>query len=279
MTRTPSICAVVLTLNEERDLPRCLQSLSWCDEILVVDSGSEDGTHAVARQHGAKFLSHIQNGKFLISQQRNWCLDSAGIKSDWILFLDADEEINPKLSHAILTELSTSSLYDSYQLCPRYWFLGKWLKYTQGFPNWHSRLVRRGTSYFVGGVWEAFSPTAKTGRIKTPYEHYAFSKGLDDWLTKHLKYADWDAQLVLRSLNQQSSIEHTELGSKYHLRYLSTKLWQLKPLTRFIYKYIICRGFLDGWQGLIYSLLMATYEIIVIVKVLELSRRARGLPV
>lgn len=272
----PSLCAVVLSLNEERDLSRCLKSLSWCDELYVIDSGSSDRTQSIALEYGATFLTHIQEVPFLISEQRNWALDHAGITSDWVLFLDADEELGDNIKQHITHLLSINDQFDSFELCPRYWFLGKWLKYTQGFPNWHPRLVRRGRTHFVGGVWEKFAPYSNTGKIYIPYEHYAFSKGLDDWLIKHLRYADWDAHLVHKLLTCANT-NQVELGSKPRLRLLSLLFWQLKPFSRFIYKYLICRGFMDGWQGLLYSLLMATYDIIVVIKVIELSRRSRGL--
>ena len=103
---SPTIAGVVLTLNEEQDLARALASLSWCDERLVLDSGSLDGTVAVARGLGVPVVEHRQPPPFRISEQRNWALDQGGLHADWVLFLDADEEVGPALAAEIRRELS-----------------------------------------------------------------------------------------------------------------------------------------------------------------------------
>ncbi|MFM7268023.1 MAG: glycosyltransferase family 2 protein, partial [Cyanobium sp.] len=194
---TPTIAGVVLTLNEEQDLARALISLAWCDERLVLDSGSSDGTAAVARSQEVRLVEHRQPPPFRISEQRNWALEQAGLGSDWVLFLDADEQVGPELAAEIRRRIAAPDAPDGFELTPRYWFLGRWLKRTQGYPNWHPRLVRRGSLRFEGGVWECFPAGAAVGRIALPYEHYAFSKGLDDWLERHRRYASWDAERIV----------------------------------------------------------------------------------
>ena len=272
-----TIAGVVLTLNEEKDLARALLSLAWCDEILVVDSGSTDRTNEVAYQCGAQFVQHLQAQPFLITQQRNWVLDYAGLKSDWVLFLDADEEVGSELAEQIFYCINSANLLDAYELTPRYWFLGQWLKRTQGYPNWHPRLVRRGFAHFHGGVWESFSSGTRVGRISYPYEHYAFSKGFDDWLERHKRYATWDAQQIEQYLTSSS----TKALPKYRhhsLRVLMSQLWLFRPPLRFVQKYILQLGFLEGWQSFIFSLMMSFYDFMTVVKVIELQRRRKGLP-
>jgi hypothetical protein len=273
----PTIAGVVLTLNEERDLARALASLAWCDERLVLDSGSVDATAAVALQQGVPLLEHRQPPPFRISEQRNWALDRAGLASDWVLFLDADEEVGPELAAEIRRRLADPAAPDGFELTPRYWFLGRWLKRTQGYPNWHPRLVRRGALHFEGGVWECFPAGAAVGRITVPYEHYAFSKGLDDWLERHQRYASWDAQTIeafrLRG-------DAAALGTRRFvtLRSLAARLWPLRPPLRFLQKYVLQGGWLEGWQALLFASLMACYDLMTVVKVIELRRRRRGLP-
>jgi glycosyltransferase involved in cell wall biosynthesis len=275
----------VLCLNEAPNLSRCLQSLAWCDEGLVVDSGSDDDSREVARRHGFKVLEHRQPGRFLITEQRNWALTQAGLRSDWVLFLDADEAVGPACALAIQQALLQAAAAEAtdqpspegFELTPRYWFLGRWLRRTQGYPNWHPRLVRRGRMGFEGGVWESFPAGRRVGRIAEPYEHYAFSKGIDDWLERHRRYADWEAERIVAYLDGAGD---GALGTRrwLRLRRLAAQLWPLRPLLRFCQKYLLQGGFLEGWQGLLFSLLMAGYDLITVVKVIERRRRERRLP-
>ena len=273
----PKVTGVVLCLNEAENLPRCLKSLSWCEEIIVIDSGSCDGSQEIALRLGARVIEHCQAGTFNISEQRNWALIHAEIKSDWILFLDADEEIGTACSSEIRRTIRSSANRNGYELTPRYWFLGRWLKRTQGYPNWHPRLLRQGSMYFEGGVWESFSTSLDIGRINEPYEHYAFSKGIDDWLQRHIRYADWEANRIVEYLDYR---DKNALGTKrwLWLRQRSAELWPLRPILRFSQKYGFQGGFLEGWQGLLFCLLMGTYDLITVMKVIQIRRRAANLP-
>lgn len=277
------VAAVVLTLNEERDLPRALASLAWCDELLVLDSGSTDATTALAHAQGARVIVHRAEGGFLISEQRNWALLHGNLKSEWVLFLDADEEITPACAAAITAATSASTELFGFELTPRYWFLGRWLRYTQGYPNWHPRLLRRNFLRFEGGVWESFCGlngdplTGLIGRLKEPYEHYAFSKGINDWLERHSRYADWEARKIVAFLDGGGS---NSLGTRrwLQLRKWAAIAWPLRPFGRFTQKYLLQGGWREGWQGLLFAFLMASYDLITVVKVIELRRRRKGLP-
>lgn len=277
MNREQTIAAVVLTLNEETDLPRALRSLSWCDELIVLDSGSTDHTYEIAEEYGARFVKHIQSPPFLITDQRNWALDHADISSEWILFLDADEEVGELLAKAIRSCINSPVALDAYELTPRYWFLGRWLKHTQGYPNWHPRLVRRRKAYFEGGVWESFSHGSRVGKVKVPYEHYAFSKGFDDWLERHCRYATWDASEILAFNTNEGKYRIHTVRHKY-LRKLAAKYFWFRPLARFVQKYLIQLGFLEGWQSLLFCLMMFSYDLMTVVKVIEAKRTSKGLP-
>ena len=274
MDRHPTITGVVLTLNEEHDLARALRSLVWCDELLVVDSGSTDRTKEIAQQCGARFVEHIQSPPFLITKQRNWALDNAGLKSDWVLFLDADEEVGAKLADQIRLCIDSPVAADAYELTPRYWFLGKWLKRTQGYPNWHPRLVRRGRVHFEGGVWESFSDLVNSSRIVEPYEHYAFSKGLDDWLITHSRYADWEAKSIFSYLTNRNAKSFMTKRS-LRMRRLTANIWPFRPLFRFAQKYVLQLGFTEGWQAFVFCSLMAFYEVMVGIKLILLIK-SRG---
>ena len=140
MTRSTGtgISAVVLTLNEEKNLRACLEHLRWVDEIIVVDSGSTDGTCELARSLGAEVHRCAWQG---FAGQRNWALDNAGIATDWVLFVDADEHITTELRDEILVH-TRSGAADAFYLCFKVILLGKWVKHSALFPVWHPRTGR-----------------------------------------------------------------------------------------------------------------------------------------
>ena len=265
-----TICAVILTLNEDSVLERSLSSVQWCDEVVVLDSGSQDLTHSIALSFGATLIEHVQPDPFLITKQRNYALTCPSIKSEWFLFLDADEEISPALAENIRHAISSSdNSITGFELAPRFLFLGKWLKHTQAYPCWHPRIARRGRQSFQGGVWESFSNDTGIERIHIPYEHYAFAKGLDDWIERHLRYAKWEAKCI-REGRGQTGQRSTKLRS------LSDLLWPLRPLTGFTNKYILCKGFLDGWYGFLFCCMMGMYDLFVVIYVLQQHRLQQG---
>jgi glycosyltransferase involved in cell wall biosynthesis len=272
-----NIACVILTLNEEINLPRCLKSVSWCDQVIVLDSGSSDSTHSVAKSLGAVLLVNKQSGTFNIAQQRNWVLERKELTCEWVLFLDADEEIASELKQAILSAIENPKGKNCFELTPKYLFWGKWLRRTQGFPNWHPRLLRVGQVQFAGGVWEHFGTNASVGRIPEPYNHYANSKGFSDWLSRHDRYSNWDA---IKVVNYLSSGDTVQLGTqrKIQLRRIAARLYPLRPLARFLNCYFVRRGFLEGVPALVFSLMYAFYELMTVIKIIEIRRAQNGKP-
>ena len=278
----PSLTAIVLTYNEENNIVDCLKSLGFCSRLIVVDSGSSDFTVHFAKKCGADIYIHESDAPFLITNQRNWALLNCEITTPWVLFLDADERVTPLLEKQITKYTHISASYNSticaFYLAPKYLFLNKWLRFSQHYPNWHPRLLRSTGIQFSGGVWESFCDdfqqplaSSQTAVLSEPYEHIAFSKGINDWLIKHLRYADWDARSILSFISNDSSFARLSLRRKPLLRVVSFYFWPFRPFMRFTHKYVLSLGFLDGWQGFIYCLLMFFYEIIVVIKVLEVK--------
>lgn len=272
------LSAVILTKNEVSNLKRCVDSLQWCQEVVVIDSGSTDGTTQLAESLGAKVFIHIPPPPFKFSEQRNWALQNCDLQGEWVLFVDADESIPPELATDIERVCSNSqNPSNAFVLTPRYLFWGKWLKLTQGYPNWHHRLLKKGEVTYAGGMWEHFISGAKIGKITIPYDHFANSKGFGDWLERHDRYSSWDAQNVIEFLETGKA---TALGTerKLRLRLLAAKLWPIRPLFRFLQMYFLRLGFLEGWTSLVFCLLYAMYEFMTVVKIIELKRRKAGLP-
>ena len=272
-----NIVAVILTKNEEINLERCIESVRFCRDVVVVDSGSTDRTEEIARRMGAHFLVHVQPPPFQISEQRNWVLDQFDFRGAWVLYIDADEIVTPELKARLLELATAPATHDHYLLTPRYMFLGRWLKRTIGYPNWHARLLRHGSTRFAGGVWEHFSSTRPSGHIHEPYDHFANSKGLSDWLARHDRYSSWDAKSAFEYLatGREESLGTTR---KVGMRRLAARFWPLRPLARFTHTYFLRLGFLEGWQALVFSLLYAFYELMTVVKIIELRRQSRGEP-
>lgn len=257
-TTVNSVAAVVLTLNEEHDLSRCLSSLAWCDEIVVLDSGSIDQTEAIANKYSARFYVRTQTPPFLITDQRNWSIHNCDITSNWVFFLDADEEVTSDLKNEILASIN-SHRFNAYLIAPSYIFLGTALTHSKLFPSYHPRLLKRGHISLKGGVWEQFSDSTNVGKLKSTYLHHWFSKGLSDWSARHIRYARWEAQ--------KSS--HRRLANARIAPILASLIFLLGPLRpfgRFLYEYLLRLGFLDGRPGFFYAMLMSTYELFILIE-------------
>jgi glycosyltransferase involved in cell wall biosynthesis len=271
-----TITTVVLTKNEQANLPRCLASIPW-PGVIVVDSGSTDATVEVAKNCGATVFIHQQTGLFDIAKQRNWSMGSCNINSAWILFLDADEELTNEAVAAIERACSRVDEYDAFELTPKYLFWGRWLKRTQGYPNWHGRLVKRLDAPFEGGVWEHFRSDLRVGRIFEPYNHYGMSKGLYQWVERHNRYSAWDGERIHAFL-QSGDIAALGTTRKLGLRRIAAYLWPIRPVARFIYMYIVRMGFIEGVPGFVYCVLCMFYEFMTVCQICEQRRISRGLP-
>ncbi|WP_088241399.1 glycosyltransferase family 2 protein [Calothrix rhizosoleniae] len=273
------ISVVILTKNEESNIQRCISSLEWCNEVVVVDSGSKDTTVQLATKLGAKVFVNIPIGLFSAAKQRNWALHNCDLKGDWVLFVDADEVIPASLVNEI-RETCSHTTFNAFQLTPRYLFWGKWLKRSLGYPNWHDRLLKRGEVFYEdeSGSMECFTKDTKTSRLYEPYDHYANSKGFSDWLERHDRYSSWEAKWAFDFL-ETNNLEAFGTKGKNRLRVIAAKFWLLRPPARFIYMYFIRLGFLEGWESFIYCLLHAMYEFMTIIKIIELKRKKAGLSI
>ena len=263
-----------MTLNESANISTCIKSLQFCDHIFVLDSGSSDQTVPISEKLGAHVFVNSQTPPFDISLQRNFALDyihSFFSEPVWILFLDADETSNPAFENEVLKAISSSS-FTSYQCCPMYLFYGDWIKQFQSYPVWHDRLLLLGTNSFLGGVWEHFKSYDDCGYIKSPYYHNAMSKGLDDWLVKHIRYADWDAQATYAFLTSNTSSSFATERNK-HFRNISHVLWPLRPFIRFFVRYVLRLGFLKGKNIFIFAFCMFLFDLVYVLKVIFLLSR------
>jgi len=147
MSAPPPISVIILTLNEARDLPDCLASLTWCDDVHVLDSGSQDETVKIAESAGATVLVNPFQS---FGQQRNWALDHCPVKHPWVLFLDADERVTPAMLEEMAQKTSTApESVAGYYCCWALMLNERWLKRADNFPKWQFRLLRLGRARFT----------------------------------------------------------------------------------------------------------------------------------
>jgi glycosyltransferase involved in cell wall biosynthesis len=253
-SQTPEdLAVVILTKNEAENISACITSIKpHVSEIHVVDSGSTDDTRDLASKRGAKVTLHEMH-PFLISDQRNWALDNLSIECPWVLFLDADERLTEAAACSIRDAIHTGG-HDAYFLAPRFQYQGTWLRHYMGFPNWHPRLVRPGRARFAGGVWETFATDVSAAYICEPYLHLVNSKGIDDWIERHLRYADWEAQ---------SAVDDRYSPRKAGARRLVFRTGPLRILAVLAYHLLWRRGFLDGPAAWAYARRTLIYQLLI----------------
>jgi glycosyltransferase involved in cell wall biosynthesis len=272
-----TVSVLLLTLNEEINLPGCFKSLSWCDDIVVLDSYSSDSTLVLAKQKGARIFQRKFDS---FAGQRNYALENISFKNDWILHLDADEILTFSLYKEMLKEIN-KNCFDAFRIPSKTIFLGKWLRYAGMYPVYQVRLGHRNRLRFKQaghGQTEDLSPE-RIGTLREPYLHNTFSKGLNDWFNRHNYYSTKEAQETLLAQAKKKKYNIDWLGlfslvsTRRHraLKILSYRL-PFRPLLRFFYMYIWCRGFLDGYAGLIYCRLLSIYEYMIVVKTHELLK-------
>ncbi|WP_439882591.1 glycosyltransferase family 2 protein [Pontibacter sp. MBLB2868] len=263
------ISVIILTKNEEKDLPVCLSSLRWCDDVHILDSGSTDKTIAIAEHFGSK----IWTNKFeSFGKQRNFALDHLDIKYKWILFLDADEVITESFRQALLDSIRNSGdQVAGYYCCWKMMYEGKWLKYCDTFPKWQFRILRVGMARFkdAGHGQKEDDVKGEIGYIKEPYLHFSMSKGWSEWYKRHNGYSTLEAKARLHLPPfKQVFARH---GS---IRNPALKAWLSRvpgwPLMRFCHAYFFNFGFLEGIPGFIYCTNIAIVEFMTQVKMREL---------
>ncbi len=256
---------VILTLNEERNLPACLASLPGVDDIHVLDSGSTDATSALALAHGA----HVALNPFRnFAQQRNHAHDHLAFRHPWVFHLDADERMTP----ALLTDLrataaaqTTARTVDGFWVAPRMLWQGRWVPHCTDFPAWQARFCHAPTFRFVEkGHGQREADGLRLGRLQQNYEHDMSASGIDDWLSKHRRYARREAESWLASApparrSLRALLSRDALARRRALKSLSYHL-PARPLARLAYQYLLRGGFLDGPAGWRYCLLLARYE-------------------
>lgn len=248
----PRLSVVVITFNEEDRLRECLESITWADEIVVVDSESHDKTAQIAREFTERVVVRPWPG---FAPQKNFAVEQA--TGDWILSLDADEEVSPELRDEIREVVGRPDAADGYAVRRRNVFLGQWIRHGGLYPDWQMRLFRRGRGRFgARDVHESVDVDGTLGRLTGALVHRSY-RDIADFFDRANRYSTLAAAEIVRA------------GRRARARELV-----LRPLGRFFSMYIVQRGFLDGRKGLLLAALYAYYVFMRTAKVWEVTRRA-----
>jgi glycosyltransferase involved in cell wall biosynthesis len=269
--------------NEASNLPRCLASVAWADEIFVVDSQSGDGSPEIAGHAGAKVVQFHFNGTW--PKKKNWALENLPFAHEWVFILDADEVLPPGAEEEISAIVAGSdSSIAGYWINRRFMFMGKWLRHAY-YPNWNLRLFKHRLGRYEklteidtqsgdNEVHEHVVVQGATGRLKSEMDHYAFPS-VEVFVEKHNRYSNWEARVALeRSTCGDGHLQMGAVGLRRRLKRLSQRL-PCRGLLRFLYVYMLQRGFLDGREGYYFARLHGFYEFLSEAKTFELRQRVK----
>jgi glycosyltransferase involved in cell wall biosynthesis len=255
-----TLSVAIVAMDEEANIGRTLASVRWADEIMLVDSGSRDRTCEIAREYGARVIVEPWRGYVA---QKQYAIDLC--TKDWLLLLDADEEISPSLADEIRTVIADPNAVIGYRLPRKNLFLGRWMKHGGFYPDPKLRLFRRGQGFVTGhdphdrcelkpGL--PGNATQKTRQFKNAMVHYTYP----------------NLTLYIGHMNRYSSLGAQLAVAKGHTRFSLADI-VVRPWATFIYNYFIRLGFLDGREGLLLHLYHAVYVSWKYAKAWELSRK------
>jgi len=242
-----NLSAVVLTKNEEKNIAKCLNSLKFCDEIILIDDYSTDKTANIARNFGAKIFNRHMNMNF--ADQSNFGIKKA--KGEWSLLVDADEIITPELAREIQRAITPNVIpgsdqesiqINAYQIPRIDYFLGKKLRYGEPGKSRVTRLVKKGKGQWSRRVHPTLNIKGEISTLKNPIMHYPH-ENIAEFIRSINRWSFWHS-LALDEENKKSSI-------------IKITLW---PILKFIQNYILRLGFLDGTHGFVHAVIMSFHS-------------------
>ncbi|XHM83126.1 glycosyltransferase family 2 protein [Hydrogenophaga sp. ANAO-22] len=272
------VSVLILTRNEQQDLPGCLASVAWSDDVHVLDSLSTDRTREIAREAGAQVTERAFDG---YASQRNAGL-RLPFRHPWLLVLDADERVPPALAREIEAFVQGAGTHvdvAAARMRRRDIWWGTWLRRSQISP-FYVRLLRPERARYEREINEVLVVDGPIADLAQPFDHYPFSKGLDHWLDKHNTYSRMEAQLILSRSVPQPSWRTALFGADFNERRVHQKaiFYRLpaRPLIKLAYMLVWRRGVLDGVAGIRYALLQTIYEYLIVLKVKEAEQGQRA---
>lgn len=245
------LSVVIITKNEEHNIRRCLESVKWADEIILIDSKSTDKTVEIAVEYGAKIFTIEWKGYGPAKQEG---VNNAS--GEWILSIDADEEVTPELAVEIKKCLAADEGFDGYLINRHTNFMGKWINHCGWYPNYLLRLFRQGTGNFNDAViHEKVEISGKTRELKSELLHYSYSN-LEDYLERLNQYSTIGAEVALKSGKKAGNFDIV-----------------FRPIISFIDHFLTHQGFQDGIEGFIISAMSSMAVMAKYVKLRHLQKK------
>lgn len=272
---------MIITYNEAENLPHSLSALAgWTHRIFVIDSGSTDGTQEIARRHGAEVFHHDWEG---YARQKNWGLDNLPFESPWLLILDADEIVTPRLRKqltAIAQRPPADVPENGFFLNRLTYFMDRPIRHCGYFPSWNLRLLKRGAGrYESREVHEHVVIPDPVGYVREPMLHHD-RRPLEHYFAKHNRYSTLEARALWREIVAASDGDTANVPAETRRRrWLKRHVMPHAPfagLWRFIYMYGVRLGVLDGVAGFRFCFFISIYDSMVAMKLRELRRQARA---
>jgi len=271
-----SLSILILTFNEELNIGACLDSVSWSDDVLVLDSGSTDNTVAIARERGIRVVQRPFDN---YAAQRNFGLQQP-YKYPWVLMLDADERVPEELRMEMVAATQAAGpAVAMFRMRRRDHLFGRWIKGSSGYPTWFGRLARVGRVRVERPVNEEYHADGELRDLRAHLDHYPFNKGFDAWIAKHDRYSSMEARMRLEgaaSRLQWPDLLHRDADRRRRAQKALAYRLPLRPLAMFFALYVLRGGLFEGRAGLTFCLLRAWYEFAIDCKLMELQRRQRG---
>lgn len=247
---------VIITKNEEDKIARCLESVKWADEIVVVDGFSTDRTVEICKRYGAKVIQHRFEGDF--GQERNIGIDNSS--GDWILQLDADEVVTEDFRNKIIKILNEEKEFVAYKFLRKNFFLGHFMRYG-GWYHYSLHFFKKGFARYKGKVHHELIVDGKIGILNAELEHYPF-QDLSQFIARQNRYTTHEAKEIV---DLKGELDRKEI--RYNV--------MMKPAKLFWKFYVKKKGFREGMYGLVFSVLFAWVHFLKWAKCWELTRKSR----
>lgn len=290
------VSVIIPVKNEERNIAACIQSVTWADEIWIVDSHSTDRTVEIARRFTQQIEQFEYSGSY--PRKKNWALANLPFAHEWVLLVDADERVPPELEAEIRAVLTSPARADGYYINRKLIFLGRWIRHCGWYPSWNLRFFKHTLGRYekletedvanAGDVevHEHVVLEGRAGYLENDLLHEDF-KSVYHFIDRHNRYSNWDARVYLnlmRGVHGSTSIGASPFGAPVERKRFIKRLWVRlpgRPLLRFLWMYACRLGFLDGKAGLIFCTLMSMHEAVISAKLYEyqLSEESVGVSI